>query len=280
MMWVIDKRHDYWGDVYAKGIYVSGDDYEIMFSVKESGNYNIKTYSTIYSGDHLTDIGLSTFYNTAISYPLEHNYSEYNGESGGMIKSALNNVPLTAGSVYKLYVTNYSGADELNCLLTIINSSSNITTPVICYDYSVIKFDEYYTDYIDDSPPYQLGGCPLINYFTCLRYAFTTYDNHYYNTRFIYNTYINDGQIGYVPVGYTKEQFDEIKNNASQLGYRFQDYYSPNCVIIYEGMHYAVSINGIITAKMGQGQIVKHSAYDVYLNTWQPIGFFVREQST
>lgn len=134
-----------------------------------------------------------------------------------------------------------------------------------------------YTEFVDVTLSAQPGSGFPITYFTCLRYAFTTYDNYYYNTRFIYNTYIDDWQIGYIPVGYTDEQFDEVKNNASQLGYKFQDYYSPNCIIIYEGGHYAVSINGIITAKNGTGNIMEHSTYDAYLNSYKPIGFFVRE---
>ncbi len=275
MMWIFQKKSDYWNKVYARGLYISGNKFEIIFSVKKTGDYNIKTLSTKYSNDHLTNIVLST-HNTVIEHPLQHNNSMLGGESLWTVKSALNQVPLTAGTLYKLSVTNYSETANLNCLLKITYDS--IPTPVdnliVAHDYSVIEFDEYYTDYIDTTPPHKLGELPLINYFTCLRYAFTTYDNHYFNTRFIYNTYITDSQIGYV---YHNESLNNVKNNASKLGYIYQDFYSPNCIILYQNAHYAVSINGVITAKNGQGVIMEHTTYDVYYNSWEPIGYFVRE---
>lgn len=111
--------------------------------------------------------------------------------------------------------------------------------------------------------------------FNCLDYALTTYDNYYYNEHYLYNSYIYDKSDPISQIGYYSAGEDWLIDKFETAGFIKLDGYEPSCIIVYSPAHYAVSIEGVITSKLGTGDLVSHSNYDAYFSDI-PVLYFAR----
>ena len=279
MMWIFQKKSDYWGDVYSRGLHIiSTTSHEITFTVKQSRDYNLQTFSTQYTGNHGTKLHLYDQNGSLISSTT--NFNEINSitEPFTRVKrAAIEQYRLIAGNVYKLRITPYFENISLDCYLVInvhINPDEpydypNIEIPSLYTqweDYNVIEFDN---DMVEDPMP---NVTPIHINFNCLGYAKTEYENHIYNqnTKYSHNDAATLGDLA------------SVKRYFEGQGYVEQSYYSPTCIILYyieshaTGLHYAVSINGRITSKEGTRHLLEHNSYMYY--DYDSCAYFVIER--
>ncbi len=279
MMWHIHKKSDYWNDIYSRGLHVvSATAYEIAFTVKQTRNYNFQTFSTHYTGNHGTKLHLYNNNGTLLSATTNYYEIDPVAELSDRVKRAtIEKYPLIAGVVYKLRITPYYENTSLDCYLAInvdIDPNEPYNSSVIersslytqWADYNVIDFDH---DMVKDP---QQNGMPIEANFNCLGYAKIEYENHIYNQNKKY-THNDAATIG---------DLDSVNRYFEAEGYVQQQYYSPTCIILYyseneiTGLHYAVSINGIITSKEGTSHLLEHYTY--LYHAYDSIAFFVLER--
>ncbi|MBQ4112511.1 MAG: hypothetical protein IJD38_06920 [Clostridia bacterium] len=266
MMWHIQTKSIFWSDVIALNWHITGSTFEAEFTVRESSEYDLCTFSTSYTGDHGTNIYLYNQTGTILSGATHINETEDNlmdeyAQEEKVPRASIMNYPLSVGIIYRIKITQYDSIDTLNCYFTIRKAGSSVDRFEI-KNYSEIPTPEGTIDY---------SNPPLI--YNCTNYAISEYLNHVLGTDIKYN---NHEEF----VGYDNEN-DTIIRAFQQQGFTKQDYYSPTCIILYlspegDNAHYALSLNGVITAKLGYGPLVKHASHDPYFNSyWTPICYFV-----
>ena len=112
----------------------------------------------------------------------------------------------------------------------------------------------------------------ILHSFDCRDYAITTYDNHYYGTQ----TKYHNNDVADSIVFYDEGQTHSTEQSFIDAGYIKIDQYEPTCVIVYN-LHFAVSINGIITAKYSTGELLEHSSINnVYICGEIPAAYYKR----
>ncbi len=280
MMWVIDKRHDYWGDVFARGFHVTGSQFTVTFTVRETGEYDIETFSNRYTGDHGTNIYLYNHFGTLLSGATNLNntlsnvvdYNSNNIAFDRVDRASIISITLTAGTVYKLSVTQYSETTDLDCYLILSHCDFSIDSSYyICHDFTAVDVDP---SLISTDSEDVIGALSPLESFDCRDYAVVAYYNHYYNTQYKYN----DISIGYITQGIKYGGTNNVDNSINSFvekGYIAIDHYVPTCIIIYTKAHFSVSINGVISSKDGGSGIRIHNSYDGYFNGREPLGFVI-----
>ncbi len=268
MTWHVGTKIDYWGDVISLGWHITGNKCEVVFTVKETTTFNIETYSTNQTGDHATVTSLYTHGTSTlisdstslgdlttgnINYAVPVNQSEIE-------RSSISNVQLTKGIPYKLVVEQYESTAPLDFYLII--SQTNYTNYYFyCENYSIFTVDNQYE--------------PVSGGVNCLGYAVVEYYKHITGLEMTYIT------GGLPPAG--QEAHKYISDNYFKC--KKQDYYSQNCIIAYKDssnryQHFAVSINGTITARLGTGfPYVKHRTYAYNNYDSDSITFIVLDES-
>ena len=265
MMWHIEKKCNYISDILVYGAYVNCMEYEISFTVRQTGKYNIVTYNTSNTGNHNTNVYLYHQFGSLISGPTDHINAERNGQYARAVIEAKE---LTVGSVYKIIISQYTGSATLDCYLSIYPYVEKREDDIYSH-YLDFSSKDYYVLDIDPSMINEADPRPPEAQFNCREYALTAYDNFYYDI----NVKYCDGNysVGYFDLAQIRLQFQE--EGFVELGY-----YSPNCVILYSNAHYAVSINGVVTSKLSANSfLVRHSNYNAYFdNENVPIAYFAR----
>ena len=266
MMWHIQKQSDYWGDIYSRGLHViSATAYDITFTVKTTRKYNIRTYSTHYSGNHGTNIALYNQFGTLLSGTTNYYNTETVDEINSAIQRAsIENYTLVAGTVYKLHVSPYASNQNLDFYLS-IGVYIEPGNPLVESNSFYYNWSDY--NVIDPNPDrinpegVSNNGTPSYVYFNCLGYAKIEYENYIFEQDEYYE------QNDECTIG----SENTINTYFSEQGYERIDYYVPNCIIAYYNkditteLHYAVSIEGRITSKEGPAHLLEHSSYTYYL---------------
>ncbi|MBO7377139.1 MAG: hypothetical protein J6V01_08585 [Clostridia bacterium] len=233
------------GTYEAFGLHAIGNNVYYVFSPKYSGTYIIQTHCPFNGTAQDTILQVFNSNGTLIVSNNDWNGSFYSYVS----------LYLTYGQSYKIKITTYPDDTSFNCYLTCHKWGSMALEED--EDYSLSQYVDIMKDFkkkANFSPDYN-----------CFAYA------------------IGDPTDNYWPgVSGSGTSLDDVEIFLADLDISKINSYSPSgrCIIaygnsIYDITHFALSENGVISAKIGGNECVYHSDMFQYYSYGNPVGFFL-----
>lgn len=236
-----------WGTISARGSTITGTNRHITFVPETTGTYKLMTAPYPNSPTRDTKIYVFDSSNSLIA-----SNDDYNPNINRYSFISCN---LTAGSSYRLFVTEYpQKITNMDCYLMIYKDNS-------LYSYN----SQYYNLMKDFN---KIGDSTGV--YNCLSYAIGI------TSDWTWPWGVNTP---------TKSQVTEFMNS---IGYTEVASYTSNCVVAYgisptEISHFSLVTNGFTQAKCGSLELMKHTSYNAYFpsSTYGvPQAFYVRSSKS